>query len=142
MDIGFNPTTWLILAAIMIVIEIITLGLSTVWFAGGAAAAALAAGLDAPEWVQVVIFMVVSAGMIFLLRPIAKRRLNLHVVPTNAQSLVGTKVKVLKLTDKPGIAVTRINDVEWRIGYEGQVKVGDDLEVEEISGTKLICKKP
>jgi membrane protein implicated in regulation of membrane protease activity len=64
------------------------------------------------------------------------------VVPTNAQSLVGTKVKVLKLTDKPGIAVTRINDVEWRIVYEGQVKVGDDLEVEEISGTKLICKKP
>ena len=39
MDIGFNPTTWLILAAIMIVIEIITLGLSTVLFAGGAAAA-------------------------------------------------------------------------------------------------------
>ena len=78
--------------------------------------------------------------MVLMLRPLAKKRLNVHIVPTNAESLIGTKVKVTKLTDKDGIAVTKINDVEWRLVYEGAVNVGDELVVNGIEGTKLICK--
>ena len=140
MKIGFNPTTWLIFAAIMIVVEIVTLGLSTIWFAGGALLSAIAAGFDAEAWLQVLIFMVGSIIMVLMLRPLAKKRLNVHIVPTNAESLIGTKVKVTKLTDKDGIAVTKINDVEWRLVYEGAVNVGDELVVKGIEGTKLICK--
>jgi membrane protein implicated in regulation of membrane protease activity len=84
--------------------------------------------------------VVVSTVFLLLLKPLAKKKLNVKVVPTNAQSLIGTRVKVLKLTDKPGIAVTRINDVEWRILFEGEMQVGDELIVDDISGTKLLCK--
>ena len=42
--LGISVTViWLIILAVLIVIEIATLGLTTIWFAGGAAAAALAA---------------------------------------------------------------------------------------------------
>ncbi|SEG16971.1 Membrane protein implicated in regulation of membrane protease activity [Eubacterium ruminantium] len=139
MDMVFNPATWFIAAAVFIVIEILTLGLTTVWFAGGSVGAAIAAAFGSPEWLQVVIFMVVSVAMILVLRPIAKKRFNTNVVATNAQSLIGKQVKILKLTDQEGIAVTRINDVEWRVAYQGTVNVGDELTVEEISGTKLVC---
>ena len=139
MEIGFNPATWLVIAAIMIIVEIITMGLSSIWFAAGAIGSAITAALDGPEWLQIVVFMVVSTVFLLLLKPLAKKKLNVKVVPTNAQSLVGTKVKVLKLTDDPGIAITRINDVEWRVVYDGVVEVGDELTVREISGTKLIC---
>ena len=139
MEIGFNPATWLVIAAIMIIVEIITMGLSSIWFAAGAIGSAITAAFDGPEWLQIIVFMVVSTVFLLILKPLAKKKLNVKVVPTNAQSLVGTKVKILKLTDDPGIAVTRINDVEWRVVYDGVVEVGDELTVREISGTKLIC---
>ena len=141
MDNIFTPANWIILAAVMVIIEIITLGLSSIWFAAGAIGSAITAALDGPEWLQVAVFIVVSTVFLLVLKPLAKKKLNVKVVPTNAQSLVGTKVKVQKLTDKPGIAVTRINDVEWRITYEGEVQVGDELTVSDISGTKLVCKR-
>lgn len=37
---------WLVLVAIMLVIEIFTLGLTTIWFSLGGVAAAIAAGLN------------------------------------------------------------------------------------------------
>ena len=140
MEIGFNPITWLVIAAIMIIVEIITMGLSSIWFAVGAIGSSITAALKGPEWLQIVVFMVLSTVFLLILKPLAKKKLNVKVVPTNAQSLVGTKVKILKLTDQPGVAVTRINDVEWRVVYDGEMQVGDELTVEEISGTKLICK--
>ena len=42
---------WLILVAVMLVVEIFTMGLTTIWFSLGAVAAAIAAGLGAPLWV-------------------------------------------------------------------------------------------
>lgn len=36
---------WLLLAAIFIIIELVTLGLTTIWFAGGAFVAAIASAL-------------------------------------------------------------------------------------------------
>ena len=47
---------WLVLVAIMLVIEIFTLGLTTIWFSLGGVAAAIAAGLNSPLWLQIVLF--------------------------------------------------------------------------------------
>ena len=46
-------TVWLIVFVACIVIEIITMGLTTIWFAGGALIAAVSAGLGAPLWLQI-----------------------------------------------------------------------------------------
>ena len=46
---------WLVLVAIMLVIEIFTLGLTTIWFSLGGVAAAIAAGLNSPLWLQIVL---------------------------------------------------------------------------------------
>ena len=43
-------TIWLVVFVACIVIEIITLGLTTIWFAGGALIAAAGAALGAPLW--------------------------------------------------------------------------------------------
>ena len=48
-----NPIIWLVILIVLLVIEVITLGLSTIWFAGGALAAFIAALLGANVAVQV-----------------------------------------------------------------------------------------
>ena len=44
-----NPVIWLVILIVLLVIEVITLGLSTIWFAGGALVSFIAA-LAGPAW--------------------------------------------------------------------------------------------
>lgn len=64
---------WLILLIVLVVIEIITLGLTTIWFAGGALAAFVLAMLDVPPVIQWAVFCVVSLVLLFGTRPWALR---------------------------------------------------------------------
>ena len=43
---------WLVLLILAIVIEVLTMGLTSIWFAGGSLVAILAALLQAPVWFQ------------------------------------------------------------------------------------------
>lgn len=67
---------WLAVILIMSVIEIITLGLTTIWFAGGALAAFLAYLLGAGVAVQAVLFAAVSVALLVVTRPLAVRFFN------------------------------------------------------------------
>ena len=60
---------WLVLLIVCIIIELPTMGLTTIWFAGGALAAILAALLHAPFFLQVIYFHLVSLNMLFITRP-------------------------------------------------------------------------
>ena len=51
---------WLIASAVFLLVEIMTLGLTSIWFAGGAVVAAIVALFGVPFWVQMLIFIVVT----------------------------------------------------------------------------------
>jgi len=67
---------WLIAFVILLVIEIITLGLTTVWFALGAIAAFLAAYVGTSILVQIIVFLVVSIALLIVTRPIVMKHFN------------------------------------------------------------------
>lgn len=54
------PIIWLVILAVLVVIEIITLGLTTIWFAGGALAALAVSLAGGPLWLQILLFLAVS----------------------------------------------------------------------------------
>ena len=53
---------WLGAAAIFVVIEIITMGLTTIWFAGGALVGAVMAAFSLPLWSQIIAFVIVYSN--------------------------------------------------------------------------------
>ena len=55
---------WLSLFVLFLVIEIITMGLTTIWFAGGALVAFLVAVLGLGLGVQIIIFAIVSLALL------------------------------------------------------------------------------
>mgnify|MGYP000411714952 CR=1 FL=1 len=67
---------WLIIFIVLIVIELLTMGLTTIWFAGGALAALLMSVLGFGMPVQVVVFIIVSVLLLVLTRPIAVKYFN------------------------------------------------------------------
>ena len=70
---GMIPIIWLVILAVLVVIEIITLGLTTIWFAGGALAALVVSLLGGPVWLQILLFLAVSVVLLVFTRPLAVR---------------------------------------------------------------------
>ena len=73
---GTLSLIWLAVLFVCIVVEVGTLGLATIWFAGGALVAAILAMINAPLWAQVIAFFVVSILLLIFTRPVAVRYFN------------------------------------------------------------------
>lgn len=136
---------WLILMAVMIAIEIITLGLSTIWFAIGALAAYIAALFGADVAVQVVVFLVVSLAALFFTRPVAVRFFNnKDREKTNVDSVIGSAAKVIEKIDNFNAkGRVMLNGMEWmaRSVDGSEIEAGETVVIKEVSGVKLMCEK-
>ena len=132
---------WLIIMAVLILFEIITLGLSTIWFAFGALAAFVASLLGANIVIQLIVFFAVSLITLFFTRPVALRFFNKDRIKTNAESLVGQKAVVTEQIDNLGASgYVSLNGQEWmaRSSDDGIIDKGKTVVIDRISGAKLI----
>ena len=138
-------TIWLVVFVACIAIEIITMGLTTIWFAGGALVAAIGAALGAPIWLQAVFFGAVSLVLLYFTRPVAVKYFNKDRVKTNAESLVGKQAVVISEIDNlQGIGQVSVNGQEWsaRTVEEGvTLQTGSVVVVRAISGVKLMVEE-
>lgn len=136
---------WLIVLIITIVVEVVTMGLTSIWFAGGALVAVIAAALHAPVGVQIVLFLLVSLLLLFFTRPIAVRYFNKDRVRTNVESLVGRQAIVISEIDNlQGIGQVTVGGQEWSArSHDDKQKlpVGVVVDVVAINGVKLIVRE-
>ena len=135
---------WLIVLVVMTVIEIITLGLTTVWFAGGALAAFIASLLGANIVVQVILFVVVSVLLLALTRPLAVEYLNKDRIRTNAESLIGkTAVVKQEIDNLNAQGQVSVDGQEWtaRSVEEQVIPKNVQVEIVEINGVKLMVRQ-
>ena len=136
---------WLILFVVLLIIAIFTMGLTTVWFAGGALVAFVLAfaGLGLP--VQIIVFLLVSILLLVLTRPIAIKFFNQERQKTNADSLIGQRAVVLETIDTlHGTGRVEVNGMEWSAKVEDAtavIEAGTVVSIEGIQGVKLIVKK-
>lgn len=138
-------TIWLIVFVACIVIEIASMGLTTIWFAGGALIAAVAAMIHAPLWLQIILFLAVSLILLYFTRPIAVKYFNKSRVKTNAESLVGRQAIVIsEINNLQGIGQVTIGGQEWsaRNVVEGEtLPIGSVVVIRTISGVKLMVEE-
>lgn len=135
---------WLIIAAVMLVIEMTTAMLITVWFVAGGLAALIAALLGANLTVQLICFIVVSVACLAIGWRLRDRLLmQRHKTPTNADRLIG-QTGILEegcnpLTDRGRVKVL---GQDWRaVSADGTaIPAGTEVVIEAISSTKLIVR--
>ncbi|MDO5362284.1 MAG: NfeD family protein [Eubacteriales bacterium] len=140
-----NPMIWLGLLAVLLLVEAVTAGLTTIWFAGGALVAAIAAWMGAGVLVQIVLFLAVSGVLLVFTRPLAVKYLNKDKIATNANSLIGKNAVVtIDIDNLAQTGQVLINDVEWtaRTSDDSQkIAKGAVVEIKEIRGVKLIVEE-
>lgn len=141
-----NPViVWLAVLIILVAIEIFTLGLTTIWFAGGALLAIVVAALGGPVWLQILVAAVVSGVLLFFTRPVAMKYFNRDRERTNAESLVGRQaIVVSEINNLQGIGQVTINGMEWtaRSIMDGQtIGTGEVVIIRGINGVKLLVER-
>ncbi|MCD8398580.1 MAG: NfeD family protein [Lachnospiraceae bacterium] len=145
MEIGMQALLWLAALVLFLAIEAITLGLTTIWFAGGALVAFVLAILQMSLGVQVAAFCAVSVLLLIFTRPAAARWLNRDRVRTNAQSLVGeTAVVTERIDNLAGSGQVQVHGQYWTARSADQslvIEKEKNVKIEEISGVKLIVKE-
>nr|WP_318685733.1 NfeD family protein [uncultured Acetatifactor sp.] len=135
---------WLVLLILFLGVEAATLGLTTIWFGGGAAVALIAAALHAPLFVQIALFFLVSLLLLFFTRPVAVKYFNKDRVRTNVESLVGRQgIVTSEIDNLQSIGQITVGGQEWsaRSSDDGIIiPVGAVVIVTSVSGVKLIVK--
>lgn len=138
-------TIWLAVLVVCVGIEIATMGLTTIWFAGGALVSAILAALNAPLWLQIVAFFGVSLILLYLTRPVAVKYFNKDRVKTNVESLIGRQAIVISEIDNlQGIGQVTVGGQEWSarsVKDDVQLPVGSVVVVRSVSGVKLIVEE-
>ncbi|MCR4749655.1 MAG: NfeD family protein [Lachnospiraceae bacterium] len=136
---------WIVVAVVMAIIEALTLGLITIWFAGGAVVAAVFAGFGAPIFVQVLLFAVISLGLLFFTRPLLSKGFNKSRTLTNSEGILGKHAYVTEEIDNvKATGKIKIDGMEWtaRTMSDGiQIAEGALVEVKSIEGVKTIVEE-
>ena len=146
MPFGLTMTTfWLIVMVLFLVVEAATVGLVCIWFAVGSLAARLAAMCGAQLWLQIVLFLVVSAATLYFTRPLVKRYVNSKVEPTNADMVIGKECRVTETVDNiAGTGAVYVDGKTWtaRSADDEVIPEGTLVTAKSIDGVKLIVAAP
>ena len=134
---------WLISFVVLLICELMTSSLISIWFCGGAVAALLTEAIGFDFIVQLAVFVVISFVLLVLTRPFAKKILKKEPLKTNVSTLIG----------KTAVVTKRINNSnsEGEISVDGQIwsakTVGSEIiepssnvVIEEIQGVKAVVK--
>ena len=135
---------WIALMVILIVIEVATVNLVTIWFACGACGAALVSVfLPNNLIVQAAVFVLITAVLLPLTRPLVKKFAG-KTTRTNADRSIGEKAVVIeKIDNLAAQGQVKVLGQVWSARAQNQdttYDVGESVIVEHIEGVKVIVK--
>ena len=124
---------WLAATVVFVLVELMTVGLTSIWFAAGSFVAFIIALLGGNVVVQGIAFILVSVVLLALTKPWAGKYINSRTVKTNVDSLVGERAVLTEDADsmkQTGKAV--VNGQEWTVRPQDETQVirkGELIEV-------------
>jgi membrane protein implicated in regulation of membrane protease activity len=142
---GVVPVWWIWVALVIIfsLIEIFTLGLTTVWFAIAAVLMVFLSFLKIPLMVQFLIFLAISTLLLIFTRPLVVKKFKIGREKTNVDSLVGKHALVVKTIGEFERGEVKINGLIWSARSEDNTEIteGSKCEILRIEGVQLIVRK-
>ena len=135
---------WLVIAVVMGVTEACTVQLVSVWFAIGSAAACITSLFTDQIYIQVIVFVVVTAIALAVTRPLVKKLKRNRPEATNADRYIGKSAVVVEAIDNDHAkGLVKVDNEKWTArSVDGQLlEPGDRVVVTAIAGVKLIVTK-
>lgn len=142
MDLNVEVWVWAIIFIAVVIVEIATQGLTSIWFAPGALIALIIAVLHGHLALQISIFMVLSLVLLFFTRPIAVKYINDRKIKTNVEALVGTEGVVSEtINNVYAQGAAMVNGLEWTARSANPnaiIEKDTRIVVNDVQGVKII----
>ena len=134
-----TTVSWIIIFLVLIVIEAVTVDLVSIWFAIGALVCSFVALLTEDLFLQLMVFVLVSAITLFCTKGFVNKIKSRKVVPTFLDRIIGLiGVVTEKITNNSG-EVT-VDGKRWSAISAEEISVGSKVEILSIDGVKLQVK--
>ena len=135
---------WLIVLGATIAIEAATMGLTTIWFSGGALAAMIVEILNGSIYLQIIVFLVISLVLLYFTRPIAVKYFNKERAKTNLDGLIGKQAVVTSFVHNlQETGQVMVDGKEWTARSRDASKTFEKdavVKIVSIEGVKLIVE--
>ena len=132
---------WLVLLILFLVVEAAcAIHLVSIWFAAGSLAALAVYFLHGPLWLQITVFIVVSAALLTALWPLTKKFLNPRITKTNVDSVIGSTGYVTAAVDnRKAEGQVKLGAMEWtaRSTSGEPIDQGTLVRADRIEGVKV-----
>lgn len=136
---------WLGILVLMVIVELLTTQLVTIWFAVGALVSFFLALFGVEQiWIQILAFLIVSAAALAVTRPLVRKTLKRKTEPTNADMAIGkTAIVTEKIDNIAGTGLVKVGGTVWsaRTADQSVIEEAQEVEVQEIQGVKLMVIK-
>lgn len=135
---------WTVALVFFVILEAATVGVVSIWFAGGAAAALICAALGLSFGVQAAAFLLLSAVLLMLLRPMVRRLVEPRRVATNADRAIGQEALVTETIDRlRSRGAVKLGGIEWSARTDGDeiIEKGCLVRVLRIEGAYVCVER-
>lgn len=136
---------WLGVFVISIIVEALTAEIVSIFFAAGSVIALIISFIPGVTWwIELIVFVVISAATLLGLRPLVNKLLNKEKRLTNVDEMIGKKGVMIKGCDELNYGEIKVNGVIWTAVSEDEKIAINEKEVVEIvavKGNKLVVKK-
>lgn len=132
---------WFIAFVILLIIELVTVNLVTIWFAIGAVAAIITTIFTDSILIQSIVFVLVSVISLLITKPLIKKFKKFEVEPTNSDRVIGKVGEVTKKIGKNKYGEVKVYGNTWTASSKQAINVGERVKVLSIDGVKLVVEK-
>lgn len=148
MDFYVWSIVWAVVFVAALWIEAETCEMVAMWFLPGAVASLVLSLCKIDWWIQITVFIALSALFLVLAKTVFKKYVvkNVGKEKTDTDLLIGCRAKVEEdIINADERGAVKINGQIWsaRMRDDSETaSVGESVIVESIKGVKLICRRP
>ena len=137
------PWFWVAVTIICVVIESLTLALTTIWFGISAFLMVFLSFSPLPFPAQLFIFVAVALMLLIFTRPVVKQKLSQKKIVTNYERIIGQIAVVTKKITALDKGYVKINGMEWTAAVRQDIVLeeGSKCIIEEIAGVTAYVKQ-
>ena len=128
---------WLIFFIILVIIELITVNLVTIWFALGALITSLVSLYTTDTVILLAFFVITSLLLLILTKPVVKKLKVKKVVATNLDQVIGKTGIVSVPIEKDKIGEVKVLGKTWSAYSDKEISKDKKVKILSISGVKL-----
>lgn len=137
---NWDVITWVVLLILFCAVEASTVAMVSLWFAAGSLAAMIAGMLNAPFWLQGLLFVVVSGILLAALRPLVRKFVTPKITKTNVDAVIGATGRVTVAVDNIAAAgQVKLGAMVWtaRSTSGDPITEGALVRVDRVEGVKV-----